>query len=143
MPKQISNEEAANIRAAIAAGKKIDAIKLYREASGAGLAEAKKFVEALARDLHSAQPISSAMTDADIEAIQAAIFAGERIKAIKLYRAASGEGLREAKEFIEALEEELRRTEPTRFTTPPARRGCGMAVLGVLLCLAILLVAVA
>ena len=34
------------VRAAIAANRKIEAIKLYREETGAGLREAKEFIEA-------------------------------------------------------------------------------------------------
>ena len=60
----------------------------------------------------------------DIDQIQAAVFAGEKIRAIKMYRAATGEGLKESKDFIDALEDELRRTEPTQFTAPTAK-GCG------------------
>jgi ribosomal protein L7/L12 len=126
MSSNLSDDDIEPIRAALRAGNKIEAIKLYRQATGAGLAEAKRFVEAFDPDA----PIGShrtagSLSDADIEQIQAALFAGKKIEAIKLYRAGSGEGLREAKEFVEALETELRRTEPTRFTAPPAK-GCGL-----------------
>ena len=71
--------------------------------------------------------MESASND-DIDQIQAAVFAGEKIKAIKLYRGSTGEGLKESKDFIDALEDELRRTEPGKFTAPPAK-GCGVSVL--------------
>ena len=75
--------------------------------------------------------------------IEEQVFAGQKIAAIKLYREHSGEGLKEAKDFVEALETELRAKEPGRFTARPAGKGClGMLVLcgvGVLVPLAVAL----
>lgn len=71
--------------------------------------------------------------DDQIEPIRAAVFAGRKIEAIKRYRTATGEGLKEAKDFIEALEAEMRRTEPGKFTAPPGGKGCATV-----LCLLIL-----
>ena len=133
----MSNDDIDRIRAELAAGRKIAAIKLYREATGTGLAEAKQAVEELeAGHAHRTPEISSASND-DIEQIQAAVFAGEKIKAIKLYRAATGEYLKDSKAFIDALEDELRRTEPGKFTAPPAK-GCGVGVLCVVLAVTLL-----
>jgi ribosomal protein L7/L12 len=127
MPRSLTQTELDRIHAALADGLKIEAIKLYREASGAGLAEAKKFVEDLeAGRTPGTSPVESVTND-DIDQIQAAVFAGEKIKAIKLYRESTGEGLKESKDFIDALEEELRRTEPDKFTAAPAK-GCGVSV---------------
>jgi ribosomal protein L7/L12 len=122
------NDDLDRIRAELVAGRKIAAIKLYREATGAGLAEAKQAVEALEAGGTIAAPGMGSASNDDIEQIQAAVFAGEKIKAIKLYRAATGEQLKDSKEFIEALEDELRRTEPSKFTAPAAK-GCGVGVL--------------
>jgi len=48
--------------------------------------------------------------------IKTALFQGEQIYAIKLYREAiRGAGLTEAKKAIEELEQEMRRTEPEKF----------------------------
>lgn len=136
MAREVSDDVLGHIRAAIASGAKIEAIKIYREASGAGLAEAKRFVEDLeAGRTPGAPPVDSATND-DIDQIQAAVFAGDRIQAIKLYRASTGEGLKESRDFILALESELRRTDPGKFTAPPAK-GCGAAVLCVLVTLAL------
>lgn len=44
------------IRAALFRGNKIEAIKLHREATGAGLAEAKGHVEQLEAELRAAHP---------------------------------------------------------------------------------------
>ncbi len=127
MARPISNDDLERIRALAVASKKIEAIKLYREATGVGLAEAKQAVEALeAGRPMGARAVESVSND-DIDQIQAAVFAGQKIAAIKLYRAATGEGLKESKEFIDALEDELRRTEPAKFTAPAAK-GCGVSV---------------
>ncbi len=101
MPNEIPNDDLERIRAALTAGNKIQAIKLYREATGAGLAEAKKAVEAFeVGGTFEASPSGSPANE-DINQIQAAVFAGTKIKAIKLHRQSTGMGLKESKEFIE------------------------------------------
>ena len=47
MPSPLPNETAVSIRIALSAGRKLDAIRLYREATGVGLAEAAAFVDQL------------------------------------------------------------------------------------------------
>ena len=65
-----------------------------------------------------------------------AIFAQRKMEAIKLYRDASGQGLKEAKEFIESLTAELQEKSPEKFTSGSASSsGCGSS--------AVLLVSVA
>jgi hypothetical protein len=57
-----------------------------------------------------------------------AIFAQRKIHAIKLYRDASGQGLKEAKDFIDSLTAELQEKSPERFTSGSASSsGCGSA----------------
>jgi hypothetical protein len=69
------------------------------------------------------------LSDDDVERIRTAVFGGRKIEAIKLYREATGAGLKEAKDFIEELEAELRRAAPEQFTAPPGGKGClGMAL---------------
>jgi ribosomal protein L7/L12 len=61
--------------------------------------------------------------------IYEALYAGRKIEAIKLHRMASGAGLKESKDFIDALEAQLRSEAPERFAAPVARRvGCAGAV---------------
>ena len=67
--------------------------------------------------------MSTPTSDEDVERIRAAIFAGRKIEAIKLYRRCSGAGLREAKDFIEALEREMRAAAQENFTAAPAGKG--------------------
>ena len=64
-------------------------------------------------------------TNADQQSIEAAIFAGNKIEAIKLYRnAISGTGLADAKGAVEAMESELRAAHPEKFTAPAKKGGC-------------------
>jgi hypothetical protein len=63
------------------------------------------------------------------EAIKLALYEGRKIDAITLYRQISGQGLVEAKEFVEDLEEELRVSDPTRFVAGPRGKGCGIGML--------------
>lgn len=70
------------------------------------------------------------LSDAEMVAIREAIYAGRKIEAIKLYRQGSGQGLKEAKDFVEALEIELRCSSPERFAAPVGGGGCfGMGLL--------------
>jgi hypothetical protein len=78
------------------------------------------------------------LPDDVVDSIRAAIFAGQKIQAIKLHREATGYGLKESKDFIESLEAELRSREPERFTAPPGGKGCaGVALLVVIVTLTV------
>ncbi len=65
------------------------------------------------------------------EAIKQALFRGEKIEAIKLYREQTKLGLAESKVAMEALEAELRKTQPESFAKPatPAGKGCSTQAL--------------
>ena len=67
------------------------------------------------------------MTDEDLERIRNALFAGRKIEAIKIYRESTGQGLKQAKDAVELLEDELRKAEPEKFTAPPAK-GCALVL---------------
>ena len=56
MDKAIPENKLAEIKAALVAGRKIEAIKWYREAAGVGLTEAKDAVEKLEAELRAASP---------------------------------------------------------------------------------------
>jgi ribosomal protein L7/L12 len=60
--------------------------------------------------------------------IYAALYAGRKIEAIKLHREATGWGLKESKDFIEALERQLRGETPEKFTAPPSKSGCSVSI---------------
>ncbi len=111
----------------VLAGQKIEAIKLLREATGMGLAEARDAVEAAARGTplpphapaarqQSPAPGRTGELPADVHA---AASAGDRINAIKLLRKHTGLGLKEAKDELD------------RLLPPPAgsKRGCLLPLL--------------
>ena len=77
------------------------------------------------------------LTDEDRDAIIANVYAGRKIEAIKVYRQATGQGLKESKDFIEAIELRLREESPERFQAP-APAGCGPGVVAVILLTALL-----
>jgi hypothetical protein len=70
-------------------------------------------------------------------AVEAEIFAGRKIQAIKLYRAATNCDLKTAKDAVEERERQLRGTSPERFAAPQ-RSGC-MGVLVLVACAVTLL----
>lgn len=88
-------------------GQKIEAIKIYREATGIGLAEAKSFVEGLERSLATGElpPAAAATgeepeTDADVIEL---LRSGSKLQAIKRYRERHGVGLKEAADAVERM----------------------------------------
>jgi hypothetical protein len=70
----------------------------------------------------------SPLTDAQLNAISDALRAGEKIQAIKLHREATGLGLKQAKDEIDAIEAGLREKFPDQF--PAANRAAGKGCLG-------------
>ncbi len=116
------------LRALMAAGRKIEAIKRYRVATGAGLADAKDAVEALERD-QALPPRESATSPFENE-ILSLLKQGRKIEAIKLYREKTGVGLKEAKDFIDALAAD-------QHIGTPSKSGClGVVLLLILVPLA-------
>ena len=59
--------------------------------------------------------MSDPISEGDLNEIREAIFAGQKIAAIKLHRKYSGLGLREAKDAVEEMERKLRAESPGRF----------------------------
>lgn len=122
------------ILAEVKGGNKIAAIKLCREATGMGLAEAKDFVERL--ETSPDAQLAPAPEAGTLSLVADLLFAGRKIDAIKHYReqVKPGAGLKESKEAVEQLEAGLRAQHPEKFTAK-AKSGCAMvlAVLTVLL----------
>lgn len=102
----------------IEAGRLINAIKLYRDETGAGLKAAKDAVERMQKDLaalpsgavaHSA-PVAAGRdqqgsADATLEAEVAGLLSrDQKIEAIKLTRNRLGLGLKEAKDYVDDVE---------------------------------------
>ncbi|GAA1757200.1 ribosomal protein L7/L12 [Luedemannella helvata] len=93
---------------ALRRGRKIEAVKVYREATGATLADAKRAVERyeVGQPLDHAPlstPAPTQLDDAAWRQLRALVARGQKIHAIKLYRELTGVGLREAKDAIDAL----------------------------------------
>ena len=128
-------EQRAAILAEVKGGNKIAAIKLCREATGMGLAEAKEWVEKLEASPDAA--LSPGSEAGALSSVAGLLFAGRKIDAIKLYReqVKPGAGLAESKEAVEKLEAGLRVQHPEKFTAPAKKPGCTavLAVLAVLL----------
>ena len=86
-------------------GRKIEAIKLLREATGVGLAEAKEEIERLSAEAAGQTPLAERPgldTKGVPEDVLALARAGQKIEAIKILRERNGIGLKEAKEQVEA-----------------------------------------
>ncbi len=60
--------------------------------------------------------------------IKLAIYEGRKIEAIKLYREVTSLSLKDAKDFIDKMEAEMREKEPQRFTHPPGSSGCSVVL---------------
>jgi large subunit ribosomal protein L7/L12 len=103
-------------------GRKIEAIKLYRDLTGAGLKEAKDAVEALERD--GSLPATRDASSGDDPDVLELLRAGQKIRAIKLYRDKTGAGLAESKNAVETL--------ARKNGIPADPSGCSSAVLCIL-----------
>ncbi len=115
----LSDDVHRQITLAIGAGRKIEAIKIYREATGAGLKESKDVIDAFVMEgipnskeepsLQLGLPETevsggvSNLPDDVYRQILDAIGSRRKIEAIKIYRLATGASLRESKEFVEAI----------------------------------------
>lgn len=123
-PPVDGSDLAGAARALLAAGKKIEAVKLVRERTGLGLKEAKDFVDGLEQGAPAAPAVPvtpgqqggilgelrsvMAMTDDVNREIQALLAAGKKIEAIKLVRERTGMNLKQAKDLVEHAERRLK-----------------------------------
>lgn len=124
------NHLLAELQALVSEGRKIEAIKRYREATGAGLAEAKQAVEARERGQSLPTKEAAAAASSLESEIVPLLQGGNKIEAIKLYRERTGMGLKEAKDAVEAIAAD-------RGIVAPSGSGC----LGVVLLLMVISVA--
>src|SRR5262245_17299284 len=88
-----------DVRDALSRGDKIAAIRLLREQTGLGLAEAKAAVEA---GLTPSPPATWPESEQLPPEVTAALITGNKIEAIKLLRQATGLGLKAAKDRLDA-----------------------------------------
>jgi ribosomal protein L7/L12 len=113
----LTDDQLQSILAEIDTKNLIQAIKLYREYTGAGLAEAKAAVEQMA----AGQLAPSATPGVQLEPVLAELRAGRKIQAVKLYRQMTGLGLHESKTAVEQL--------AAANNIPSSKSGCGTSVL--------------
>ena len=96
-----------HIAALIRQGRKIEAIKLLREATGVSLKEAKDEIERLSRDLsgeeRSGMQPEEGARQALPEEVRVLAEQGKKIEAIKLLREQTGLSLKEAKARVEEM----------------------------------------
>lgn len=118
-----SGDLAGAVRMVLERGNKIEAVKLVRERTGLGLKEAKDFVDGIERGTAPAtipRTFGSSgniigeireivATAQDItEEVNALIDSGKQIEAIKLVRERTGLDLKQAKDFVERIEQSRR-----------------------------------
>ena len=93
----------ANVLAALKRGRTVEAIKLLREATGLGLKEAKDAIDGHT----SGEPIALSVRSGSLESLPPEVLAelrqGKKVEAVRLMRAKTGLGLKEAKDAVERL----------------------------------------
>ena len=126
MQAMLSEDQIAAIASELAAGRKLNAIKLCREFTGLGLAEAKAAVEQIesSNDVpggaaDNAGP--SDLSDDQLNSILAELRGQKMIQAIKLYREYTGAGLADAKAAVEQL-------AAANGIRASSKSGCGTSV---------------
>jgi len=117
-----SPEDITRVRIALQEGNKILAIKIYREVTGLGLAEAKDAIENFERNPETAQFARSAPAAMGPvpPGVHEALMAGNKIEAIKRYREATGVGLKEAKDAVD----QIVRHQPGLPASVQVKSGC-------------------
>lgn len=110
----------AQLRALVAAGRKIEAVKLCRQHTGLGLKEAKDAVDALEQ---GASPATPQVVDEALERdVAALVLERRKFEAVQLYRERTGAGLKQSREAVEQI---------ARARGLPTGSGC-LAVIAVL-----------
>ncbi len=95
------------VRRALAAGRKIDAVKLVREQTGLSLTEALEYVEAIEREEEPprlSSPPEPLQPADQLDEVRTLARQGNKLEAIRRYREINDTSLTEAKAAVEALE---------------------------------------
>jgi len=74
--------------------------------------------------------MSDQPTQEQMEEIESALASGNKIGAIKICREVTGKGLKESKEFIEALIPELQERDPEKYAKLSQGAGCALVFVG-------------
>jgi ribosomal protein L7/L12 len=120
----IDPEIVDEVLALVRDGRKIEAIRIFRETTGCGLREAKDAVEAMEAGRQAFSeggrtPPAATMKENEILEL---VRGGNIIAAIKLHRERTGDGLKDAKDAVEALAR-------AHGIARPQQVGCGGAAL--------------
>lgn len=130
----LTEQQRAEVEALVRSGKKINAIKIYREATGQGLKESKDAIDAFAMTgTWPRGPVAGHRLPADgsvRDLVLDALRRGNKIEAVRIYREAYGSSLKDAKEAVERMAE-----DGSEDATHPhvQSRGCLVVVAGLLL----------
>lgn len=131
-PATLTADLEREIRSLLDQGKKIEAVKVYKDQTGSSLKDAKDAVESLPRGASLPQP-NAADTDWEAEVLQL-LGQGEKIKAVKLYRNRTGASLFDSKQAVEEMAD--------RHGITVAGGGCsGVVVMSMVVLMAIAVVA--
>jgi len=77
------------------------------------------------------------LPDETVVRITEALYNGRKIEAIRVYREATGRGLKDSKDFIDALEAQLRQESPEKFKVAPGGVSCATVVAVMMLAAAV------
>ena len=90
--------------------KVIQAVKLYREATGVGLAEAKSAVEEMARNEYTKPPDDVRDMDNPVleSRIKSLLSRNRKVDAVKIYREEYGVSLKQAKDAVDRIQATMR-----------------------------------
>ena len=106
---ELNTDQRQQILSVLKDGRKIEAIKLYRDFSGASLLEAKTFIEQLITTLETGQlppSLNDDSTEFDGRLLEL-LAEGKKIQAIKEYREANSCSLKQAKDAVDKLQLQL------------------------------------
>jgi ribosomal protein L7/L12 len=123
----LSDNQYQSIITTSRSGNLIEAIRLYRQYTGAGLAEAKAAVEQLMAENVVSSVAEPGLTNDQLQSVLAALREKGKIQAIKLYRDYTGADLADAKSAVElmAANGQLIASE----ADAPAKKGCGASAM--------------
>lgn len=111
MQHQVTEEQLVQLQELLGQGRKLQAVKLYREFTGESLAVSKAAVESIETENTSPNKIqqddaglyhTNVSKDVFVQ-VERLMNQGKKIDAIKFYREATGESLSQAKEFVEDM----------------------------------------
>lgn len=136
---ELSSEQRQAIIAAVQGGRKIEAVKLYRDATSASLADSKHFIESLQDTLATGEvpAVAPEVTDTAIKnRVIELLRSDQRILAIKEYCESTGVRLKEGKAAVEAIASE-------QGIETPNGAGCSIGSAAILLAISFVVYALA